>query len=57
VQVYDKAIEMEKRTCDHFKARAQKLQAGPERETYRELAAEEEDHVALLETERKSYED
>ena len=56
-QVYDKAIEMEKRTRDHFKARAQKLPAGPEREIYRELAAEEEDHVALLETERKNYED
>jgi glutamate synthase (NADPH/NADH) small chain len=56
LQVYDKAIDMEKRTRDHFQARAQELPAGLEKETYRELAAEEEDHVALLETERKNYE-
>jgi len=55
-QVYDRAIEMERRTRDHFQARAAKLPAGPEREVYRELAAEEEEHVALLETERAQFE-
>jgi glutamate synthase (NADPH/NADH) small chain len=55
-RVYNKAIEMETRTRDHFRARAEQLPAGPEREAYRELAAEEEDHIALLETERRAYE-
>lgn len=55
-QVYDKAIAMERRTRDHFKARAAALPVGPERDVYLELAAEEEDHVALLETERAQYE-
>jgi glutamate synthase (NADPH/NADH) small chain len=55
-RVYDKAIAMETRTRDHFRARAEQLPAGPEHEAYRELAAEEEDHIALLETERRAYE-
>jgi len=55
LQVYDKAIEMERRTRDHFKARADALPAGPDKEIYRELAAEEEDHVAILETEREQF--
>jgi rubrerythrin len=50
--VYDKAIEMERRTRDHFAARAQRTAPGPQREVYRELAAEEEEHVTTLETER-----
>jgi glutamate synthase (NADPH) small chain len=50
--LYDKAIEMERRTRDYFTGRAEGLPPGPQREIYRELAAEEEDHVALLETER-----
>ncbi len=54
-QVYDKAIEMERRTRDHFEIRAEGLPPGPEREIYRELAAEEEDHVAILETEREQF--
>jgi rubrerythrin len=53
---YDQAIAMEKRTRDHFKARATAMPPGPEREIYRELAAEEEDHVAILETERAQFE-
>jgi hypothetical protein len=39
-----------------FEARAAALPAGPESEIYRELAAEEEDHVAILETERAQFE-
>jgi glutamate synthase (NADPH) small chain len=57
LQVYDKALEMERRTRDHFNARAAAMSPGPEREAYRELAAEEEDHVAILETERSQFAD
>ena len=42
---------MERRTRDHFKALAAKLPAGLEKELCAELAAEEEEHVALLEGE------
>lgn len=50
-KLYDKAIAMEKKTRDHFQMRAADLPEGPEKEIYRELAAEEEEHVAMLETE------
>ncbi len=53
--LYDRALEMERRTRDHFKMRAETLASGPEKEIYRELAAEEEDHVAILETERAQF--
>jgi rubrerythrin len=56
LELYDKAIALERRTRDHFQARAAELPDGPERELYRELAAEEEDHVAILETEREQFE-
>lgn len=52
IRIYDKAIQMERRTRDYFNARAEELPPGRQREIYRELAAEEEEHVALLETER-----
>ena len=55
LQVYDKAISMERRTRDHFLAHADALPAGPQKEIYRELAAEEEEHVATLETERNQF--
>ncbi len=55
LQVYDKAIAMEKRTRDHFRARADAMPPGSQREVYRELAAEEEEHVAILETEREQF--
>jgi rubrerythrin len=55
LQVYDKAISMERRTRDHFRAHADALPAGPQKEIYRELAAEEEDHVSILETEREQF--
>jgi glutamate synthase (NADPH) small chain len=47
--LYQAAIAMERRTRDHFQALAAKA-AGLERELYLELAAEEEEHVAMLET-------
>ncbi len=53
--VYEKAIAMERRTRDHFKARAEEFPEGPERETYRELAAEEDEHVSILETELEQF--
>ena len=57
IAVYDKAIEMERRTRDHFNARAKAAPPGPDREMYRELAAEEEEHVSILETERQQFRD
>ena len=53
--VYDHAIAMERRTRDHFQARADSLEPGPQKEIYRELAAEEEEHVSILETEREQF--
>ena len=53
--LYDKAIAMEQRTRDHFKARAEAMQPGPQKEIYRELAAEEEEHVSILEGEREQF--
>lgn len=53
--LYDKAIEMERRTREHFRGLARRLPEGPEREVCLELAAEEEEHVALLETEREQF--
>ncbi len=47
--IYQAAIAMEKRTRDHF----QKLAAGAsgvEKELYLEFAAEEEEHIAMLES-------
>ncbi len=55
VEVYDKAIAMERRTRDHFRARADSCEPGTQREIYRELAAEEEEHVSILETERDQF--
>ncbi len=53
--LYDKAILMERRTRDHFRDLAAGLPAGPEKEVCLELAAEEEEHVAMLETEREQF--
>jgi glutamate synthase (NADPH/NADH) small chain len=55
LQVYDKAIAMERRTRNRFQAHAKALPPGPHKELYRELAAEEEDHVNTLETERAQF--
>ena len=49
--LYQIALEMEKRTRDHFQKLARELPAGLEKDLCGELAAEEEEHVALLEGE------
>jgi rubrerythrin len=50
-ELYQVALEMERRTRDHFQKLARELPAGLEKELCAELAAEEEEHVALLEGE------
>ena len=50
-ELYGIALEMERRTRDHFRKLARELPAGMEKELCEELAAEEEEHVALLEGE------
>lgn len=54
-EMYKRALLIEGCTRDHFLLRAEQLQDGPERELCREFAAEEEDHIALLESELKQY--
>ncbi|HUP04518.1 MAG TPA: hypothetical protein VMU19_11045 [Bryobacteraceae bacterium] len=49
--LYGAALEMERRTRDHFRKLERELPEGLERELCAELAAEEEEHVALLEGE------
>ena len=49
--LYRAALEMERRTRDHFQKLAADLPDGLEKELCSELAAEEEEHVALLEGE------
>ena len=49
--LYQAALEMERRTRDHFRKLARELPAGLEKDLCEELAAEEEEHVALLEGE------
>ncbi len=49
--LYRAALEMERRTRDHFRKLAAELPEGLEKELCEELAAEEEEHVAMLETE------
>jgi rubrerythrin len=46
--LYQIALEMEQRTRDHFRRCARTLPAGLEKDLCEELAAEEEEHVALL---------
>jgi rubrerythrin len=46
--LYQIALEMEQRTRDHFRGLARRLPPGLERELCEELAAEEDEHVALL---------
>jgi len=55
LQVYDKAIAMEKRTRNRFLAHADALPPGSQKDLYKELAAEEEDHVTILETEKAQH--
>ncbi len=54
--LYRAALEMERRTRDHFQRLARELPRGLEQELCSELAAEEEEHVALLEGELEQVE-
>ena len=54
-ELYKRALMIEGCTRDHFLLRGEQLPPGPERELCREFAAEEEDHIALLETELAGY--
>lgn len=55
VGLYDKAIEMERRTRDYFRDLSKSLPPGKVKDVCKELAAEEEEHVAMLETEREQF--
>ena len=48
--LYQRAIEMERRAKAFFLKQVDGLEEGLEREIYRELAAEEDEHIALLES-------
>jgi rubrerythrin len=50
VTLYERSIEMERRARAFFLQQVEALQEGVEREIYRELAAEEDEHIALLES-------
>jgi rubrerythrin len=50
-ELYDAALTMEKRTRDHFRRFATELPDGLEKDLCQELAAEEDEHVAMLEGE------
>lgn len=49
--LYQVALEMERRTRDHFRKMARELPECLERDLCEELAAEEDEHVAILEGE------
>jgi rubrerythrin len=48
--LYTAAVEMERRTRDHFRNAATTAE-GLDKDLYLELASEEEEHIAMLETE------
>ncbi len=50
LHLYERAIEMERRARAFFLQQVEGLAEGLEREIYRELAAEEDEHIALLES-------
>jgi glutamate synthase (NADPH) small chain len=55
-RLYESAVEMEKRTRDHFRKLAGELPEGLEKELCLELASEEDEHIAMLETEMAGVE-
>jgi rubrerythrin len=55
LQVYNKAIAMEKRTRNRYLTHVDVLPPGSHKELYRELAAREEGHIRILETERERF--
>jgi len=54
--IYQSALEMERRTRDHFRNLAAELPDGLEKELCLELASEEDEHIAMLETEMEQAE-
>ncbi|HZT30095.1 MAG TPA: hypothetical protein VFA33_09445 [Bryobacteraceae bacterium] len=54
--VYQAALAMEQRTRDHFRGLAAELPEGLEKELCLELASEEDEHIAMLETELEQVE-
>ena len=56
-ELYRRALDLERRTLAHFEHRALKLAPGTERELYRELAAEEVEHVALREDGMRAHQE
>ncbi len=55
-RLYQSALEMERRTRDHFRKLAGELPDGLEKDLCQELASEEEEHIAMLETEMEQVE-
>ena len=53
--LYDRAIQAEVRTRDFYREQADQTGSEKEKEFYLQLAAEEEDHKTLLETERDAF--
>ena len=51
LDLYKAALEMEVRTRDHFSKLATELPDGLEKDLCEELASEEDEHIAMLETE------
>ncbi len=51
-RLYNCAIDLEKKTLDFFEKKASQMSCGKELNLYLELAAEEREHIALLESER-----
>jgi rubrerythrin len=51
LRLYQSALEMECRTRDHFRKLAAELPDGLEKDLCQELASEEDEHIAMLETE------
>jgi rubrerythrin len=51
LRLYQSALEMEQRTREHFRNLAGELPEGLEKDLCLELASEEDEHIAMLETE------
>lgn len=51
-RLYNSAITLEKKTLAFFLEKSNRMPEGNERELYLELAAEEREHIAMLESER-----
>jgi len=56
LRLYQSALEMERRTRDHFRKLAAELPEGLEKDLCQELASEEDEHIAMLETEMEQME-